>query len=73
MSTTHEVRSKQQIRVWEKNLIGIPLNQAYTLLPGVLIAGLLAWFSIRLSNYIGITLLGFAKSPISAVMMAILL
>jgi uncharacterized integral membrane protein (TIGR00698 family) len=33
----------------------------------------LAWFSIWLSNYAGCTLLGFDKTPISAVMLAILL
>jgi uncharacterized integral membrane protein (TIGR00698 family) len=43
------------------------------LFPGLLATVLLAWVSIWLSEYVGTELMGFKKSPISAVMMAILL
>ncbi len=57
----------------EKNLFGVPLGQSYTLLPGLVTAGLLAWLSIWLSGFIGTSVMGFQKSPISSVMMALLL
>jgi uncharacterized integral membrane protein (TIGR00698 family) len=43
------------------------------LLPGLLAAALLAWLSIWLSEFVGVTLMGFEKTPISAVMVAIVL
>ncbi|MEA3337488.1 MAG: putative sulfate exporter family transporter [Chloroflexota bacterium] len=43
------------------------------LIPGLLAAALLAWVSVWLSEYTGTALMGFRKSPISAVTMAILL
>jgi len=58
---------------WEKNLLGVTVNQVPSLLPGLAAAVLLAWLSIWLSKFIGVTLLGFDKTPISAVMLAILL
>ena len=58
---------------WEKNLLRVTVDEVLQLPPGLLVAGLLAWLSIWLSNYIGVTLMGFEKAPISAVMMAILL
>jgi uncharacterized integral membrane protein (TIGR00698 family) len=59
--------------VWEKNLLGVKIDQTPSLLPGMLLAVLLAWLCIWLSEFIGVTLLGFDKTPISAVMLAILL
>jgi len=58
---------------WEKNLLGVTVNEVPSLLAGLLVAGLLAWLSIWLSKSIGVTLLGFDKTPISAVMLGILL
>jgi uncharacterized integral membrane protein (TIGR00698 family) len=58
---------------WEKNLLGTTVGEIPQLLPGLLVAALLGWLSIWLSDYIGVSLMGFAKSPISAVMLAILL
>jgi uncharacterized integral membrane protein (TIGR00698 family) len=58
---------------WEKNLLGVPISEVSSLVPGTVVAILLAWLSIWLSKYIGVTLLGFDKTPISAVMLAILL
>jgi uncharacterized integral membrane protein (TIGR00698 family) len=41
--------------------------------PGLVVALLLAWFSIWLSEFVGVTVLKFEKTPVSAVMLAILL
>ncbi|MGD8517975.1 MAG: putative sulfate exporter family transporter [Anaerolineae bacterium] len=49
------------------------INRVSTLLPGLLAAILLAWLSLWLSDWIGEKLLGFDKTPISAVLPAILL
>ena len=70
MSDTSSVR---KLSTWEKNLLGVTVDKAPWLLPGLVVAALLAWFSIWLSNYVGVTLLHFDKTPISAVMLAILL
>jgi len=73
VSSTTTARPARKMSAWEKNLLGTTVDQAPQLLPGLLVAGLLAWLSIWLSKYIGVNLMGFAKTPISAVMMAILL
>jgi uncharacterized integral membrane protein (TIGR00698 family) len=57
----------------EKNLLGVRFGQAHTLLPGLLVAVLLACASNRLCIWVGCDLMGFAKTPISAVTTAILL
>lgn len=57
----------------ETSLLGVRLDQVPSLLPGLLMAGLLAWCSVWLSETIGVALLGFDKTPVSAVMLAILL
>ncbi len=41
--------------------------------PGALLAGVLGWFSIWFSKFLGETVLGFATTPISSAMTAILL
>lgn len=61
------------MRTWEKNLLGVALRDVPSLIPGVIAAALLAWVSIVLSEWIGKDLMGFEKSPISAVMLAIVL
>ena len=58
---------------FEKNLFGVRGSQVPALLPGLLLAAALAWLSLTLCQYLGVTVMGFEKSPISAVMMAILL
>ena len=73
MSTTDAARPTRKMNALEKNLLGVTVNEVPSLLPGLLVAGLLAWLSIWLSKYIGVTLLGFDKTPISAVMLGILL
>lgn len=55
------------------NLFGIPDWKVHRLLPGLVLAAVLAWVSIQVSHFVGTAVLGFAKSPISSVMTAILL
>lgn len=73
MSSINALPSPRRISAVEKGLLGMRIEEAPQLLPGLLVAALLAWLSIWLSHYIGVTLMGFQKSPISAVTMAILL
>jgi uncharacterized integral membrane protein (TIGR00698 family) len=73
MSSTSTAHPARKMSAWEKNLLGVTVHQVPSLIPGLLVAAVLAWFSIWLSNYAGCTLLGFDKTPISAVMLAILL
>jgi uncharacterized integral membrane protein (TIGR00698 family) len=56
----------------EKNFLGVKVDRIPSLLPGMAAAILLAWFSIWLGKFVGETLLGFDKTPISSVMLAIL-
>lgn len=67
-NTLHPVR---EITPLEKNLLGIKIEDAHTLLPGLLLAITLAWLSFVLSDYIGETLMGFDNSPLSPVMLVI--
>jgi len=73
MSSTTLTQPRRALNALEKNLLGVPIDQIPTLLPGLLLTSMLAWLSIWLSEYLGVTVMGFAKSPISAVMMAIVL
>jgi len=68
-----DTSSARKMNTWEKNLLGVTVDRVPSLLPGLLVAALLAWFCIWLSKYVGCTLLHFDKTPISAVMLAILL
>ena len=70
MSNRNSVR---KMSAWEKNLLGVTVDQIPSLVPGLLVAVLLAALCIWLSQFLGVTLLGFDKTPISAVMLAILL
>jgi uncharacterized integral membrane protein (TIGR00698 family) len=73
MSSTNAALPARKMSAWEKNLLGVMVSEIPSLLPGLLVAALLAWLSIWLGKFIGVTLLGFDKTPISAVMLAILL
>ena len=66
-------RPARSLNAWERNLLGVQIGQAHLLLPGLLLAGLLAWLSIWLSEIIGVTLMGFEKTPVSPVIVAIVL
>jgi len=72
---TNEKTKKQtrEMNTLEKNLFGVPVFDVPKLIPGFIAVSILAWFSIWLSKFIGVNLLGFEKSPVSPVMLAILL
>ena len=65
--------STRKMTAWERSLLGATVDKVPSLLPGLLVAVLLAALSIWLSQFFGVTLLGFDKTPISPVMLAILL
>ena len=56
-----------------KLFFGVPATQLHTLLPGLAVASLLAWLTTYLAGWIGEDLMGFEKTPISPVMLAIIL
>jgi uncharacterized integral membrane protein (TIGR00698 family) len=62
-----------KVKAWEEKLLGVRFQDAASLIPGLFVAVLLAALSIWLSDFIGLTLMGLDKSPVSAGMMAILL
>ena len=55
------IKKRARPSALEKALLGVRFDQAHTLLPGLLVAALLAWASIRLCTWVGCDLLGFAK------------
>ena len=73
MSQPSSTPVSKSLSFWEKNLLGVPLSEVPSLIPGFLFVVLLAWLSKWLGEFIGVDLLGFDKSPISPVMMALLL
>ncbi len=64
---------KRPISPVEKGLLGVGIGEVPSLLPGLALAVLLAWAGTRLSDAIGVSLLGFARSPVSPVIVAIAL
>ncbi len=48
-------------------------ERALSLVPGIALTGLVAWLGIQSSGWIGKDLLGFKNSPISGIMMAIVI
>jgi uncharacterized integral membrane protein (TIGR00698 family) len=65
--------SSNPLSAWEKNLLGVPIEHIPRLVPGFALAGALAWFSLQLAEFTGTQILGFDRSPVSAVMVAIVL
>lgn len=53
--------------------LGAPLRSLPDLLPGTALAAALAWFGALVADFIGRRLLGLEKSPVSSVMVAVLL
>lgn len=53
-------------------MLGVRLRGIPSLVPGLLVSGMIAWLSIWLSDFVGTRLMGLGRSPISAVMVAIL-
>jgi uncharacterized integral membrane protein (TIGR00698 family) len=71
-NTAAPTRSRKISRL-EKNILGVKVDRIPSLLPGLLAACLLAWLSILLADYTGTNLMGFDKSPVSPIMLSILL
>jgi uncharacterized membrane protein YadS len=63
----------RRISTWEKNLLGVKINELPQLIPGLFAVAILTWLSFWLSNLIGVRWMGFDKSPISPVLVAIIL
>ena len=57
----------------ERSLFGVHFSKIHTILPGLVVVIILAVVSIWLSDIIGVSLMGFEKSPISAVMICLIL
>jgi len=71
-----DISEKEQTKgmnYFEKSLFGVPISKIHTVLPGLVVVILLAIISMWLSDLIGVTLMGFEKSPISAVMICLIL
>jgi len=65
-------RSTRKMNTWEKNFLGVTINELPKLVPGLLAVAALTWLSFWLSDFIGKQLLGLEKSPISPVLLAIM-
>ena len=63
----------RKISLLEKGLLGIRIDEVHLLVPGLSLTVLLALAGTRLSETIGVSLLGFKRSPVSAVIVAIAL
>ena len=57
----------------ERSLLGVPISKIPAILPGLVVVILLAVASMWLSDLIGKNLMGFEKSPISAVIICLIL
>ncbi len=73
MNGTGSNRPARPMSSWEKNLLGVRLEELPRVLTGLVTATVLAWASIWLSDYIGCQVMGYPKTPISSVTVAILL
>jgi uncharacterized integral membrane protein (TIGR00698 family) len=71
MTSTNNANRK--LSTLEKNLFGVSIKELPTLFPGLLAVAALTWLSTWLSDLIGIELMGLSNSPISPVMIAIVL
>ena len=65
--------TKRTMTSWEKAILGVTVNDIPKLIPGLLVTAAFTWASIALSGLIGKQILGFDKSPVSPVMLTILL
>jgi uncharacterized integral membrane protein (TIGR00698 family) len=73
MNIDRALRPNRQPTALEQNLLGVDIRNAHQLLPGVIVAALLALCATWLSQAIGVGILGFASSPLSSVTVAVLL
>ena len=73
MSIDRALTSTRQPTALEQNLFGVNVGNIHQLLPGVIVAALLALCATWLSQAIGVGLLGFTSSPLSSVTVAVVL
>ena len=69
----YEKDQTKRMNYLERSLLGVQISKIPTILPGLVVVILLAIVSMWLSDLIGITMMGFEKSPISAVMICLIL
>ena len=50
MGSTKVASPPRKMSAWEKNLLGVTVDKVPSLIPGLLVAILLAWFSVWLSG-----------------------
>jgi uncharacterized integral membrane protein (TIGR00698 family) len=62
----------KEMNYLERSLFGVLFSKLHTIIPGLVIVILLALLSMWLSDLIGKDLMGFEKSPISAVMICLI-
>jgi uncharacterized integral membrane protein (TIGR00698 family) len=65
--------STRKLHPLEEALLGVPWQQTPRLLPGILLAAVVALAAGWLANWLGTTAMGFRKSPLSDITVAILL
>ena len=63
----------QRSTAGDKRLFGVKLSELPKLLPGLIAVSILAWVSILASEFLGVNVMGFEKSPVSPVMLAIVI
>jgi len=68
-----EKNQRKEMNYLERSLFGVRFSKLHTIIPGLVVVILLALLSIWLSDLIGKDLMGFEKSPISAVMICLIL
>lgn len=66
-------KCEHNLTILEKALFGVSIKKIYLLLPGLFVSVIIAFLSIFLSHLIGNKVFGIDKSPISPVMIAIIL
>ncbi|MBI9043978.1 MAG: putative sulfate exporter family transporter [Anaerolineaceae bacterium] len=70
---TQKTEKQKEINPWENNMLGVRFRDIHLLIPGLILVSFLTWLSIWLGGFVGTSLLGFEKSPVSPVMVAIIL
>ena len=66
-------QTTRKLTAGENIVLGVRINELPKLLPGLLAASVLAWVSVVASEFIGVHVMGFDKSPVSPVMLAIVI
>jgi uncharacterized integral membrane protein (TIGR00698 family) len=61
------------LSAWESALLGVSLAEVPGLLPGIAVAAAVSWLGMVLAGFLGKQVLGFAQSPISPIMVAIII